>query len=50
MVTLMKEDPRRFMWSPSDPQHLINRVDSYGLSGLYVASVNGHLDLVTFLL
>lgn len=38
------------MWSSSDPQHLVNRLDSYGLSGLYEASTNGHLDIVTYLL
>jgi hypothetical protein len=45
--TFLEKDPRRHMYETSNPRHMVNLENSFGLRPLYIACLHGHLD-VTF--
>lgn len=46
----LRNDPRRFIWTRKDPQHLINIKNEYGQTPLYVACKHGNLNIVKTLI
>ncbi|CDW90849.1 UNKNOWN [Stylonychia lemnae] len=49
MMTELKTDLKKHMWTRSDPQHLINIKNVFGQTPLYVACENGNLNIVKML-
>lgn len=47
---LLERDPKRHMYEVTNPNHMINRENSFGLRPLYIACLHGHLEVVKTLL
>ncbi|KAL4475766.1 hypothetical protein ABPG72_011543 [Tetrahymena utriculariae] len=47
---IIQNDPKRYIRSPDDPEHLINKLNSQGFSPLYIACMNQNIEIVKFLL
>jgi len=50
MRKLILDDPRRYILSSEDPDHLINTKDTNGHTPLYIAAKNGNLEVVKLLI
>lgn len=50
MLRLLTTDPHRLSKDPDDPDHVLNQKNSQSRNALYIASVNGNLKVVEFLL
>lgn len=50
MKAILENDPKRYIRVKSDPLHLINKKNTHGQSPLYIASKNGNLEVLKFLL
>lgn len=42
---MVENNPKKHMYDISNSNHLLNFPNSYGLTPLYVATLNGHLDV-----
>ena len=42
---MVENDPKRHMYNNDSPNHLLNFPNSLGLTPLYVAALNGHLNV-----
>ncbi|KAL4450272.1 hypothetical protein ABPG74_008978 [Tetrahymena malaccensis] len=47
---IIQNDPKRYIRSPDDPEHLINKLNSQGFFPLYIACMNQNIEIVKFLL
>jgi hypothetical protein len=43
---MIDEDPKRHMFDVNNKKHLLNFPNSLGLTPLYVAAMNGHLNVI----
>lgn len=43
---LLERDPKRHMYETSNPHHMINHENSFGLRPLYIACLHGHLNVL----
>lgn len=43
---MIEKDPKRYMYSPDSPYHILNRVNAFKQTPLYVAAKYGHLDVL----
>ena len=43
----LDNDPKQHMYDKSNPNHTVNRANTFGLRPLYLACLNGHLDVKT---
>ncbi|CAD8128018.1 unnamed protein product [Paramecium sonneborni] len=50
MIKILQRDPKRNLTNPQDPNHIINSLNQYGQNALYIASKNGNVEVVKFLL
>ncbi|EAR98530.2 ankyrin repeat protein (macronuclear) [Tetrahymena thermophila SB210] len=48
--SIIQNDPKRYIRSPDDPEHLINKLNSQGFFPLYIACMNQNIEIVKFLL
>ncbi|KAL4435739.1 hypothetical protein ABPG74_018290 [Tetrahymena malaccensis] len=49
MIDILQKDPKRYLRSPEDPQHLLNKFNSKSQNASYVACKNGNINIVQFL-
>jgi ankyrin repeat protein len=47
---MLENDPKRHMYDISNPNHVLNHANSLGHTPLYVAALNGHLDIIKYLI
>ncbi|CAK69266.1 unnamed protein product (macronuclear) [Paramecium tetraurelia] len=50
MIKILQRDPKRNLTNPQDPNHIINQLNQYGQNALYIASKNGNVEVIKFLL
>ncbi|CAD8185881.1 unnamed protein product [Paramecium pentaurelia] len=50
MIKILQRDPKRNLTNPQDPNHIINSLNQYGQNALYIASKNGNIQVIKFLL
>ncbi|CAD8070446.1 unnamed protein product [Paramecium primaurelia] len=50
MIKILQRDPKRNLTNPQDPNHIINSLNQYGQNALYIASKNGNVKVIKFLL
>lgn len=50
MKQALESDPKRHMYETSNPHHMVNLENSFGLRPLYIACLHGHLGLVKILM
>ncbi|CAD8193266.1 unnamed protein product [Paramecium octaurelia] len=50
MIKILQRDPKRNLTNPQDPTHIINQLNQYGQNALYIASKNGNVEVIKFLL
>ena len=43
---MIEKDPKRYMYSTDSPYHILNRVNAFKQTPLYVAAKYGHLDVL----
>eukprot|EP00347_Sterkiella_histriomuscorum_P021488 403333804 len=46
----LDNDPKKHMYEHDNPNHTINKPNTFGLRPLYLACLNGHLDVVSLLI
>ncbi|EAS03794.2 ankyrin repeat protein (macronuclear) [Tetrahymena thermophila SB210] len=49
IIDILQKDPKRYLRSPDDPQHLLNKFNSKSQNASYLACKNGNLNIVQFL-
>ena len=42
---MLAKNPKRFMLEPSNPNHMVNLPNTLGLRPIYIAAINGHLNV-----
>jgi hypothetical protein len=47
--TLLERDPKRHMYETTNPHHMVNHENSFGLRPLYIACLHGHLNVKKYL-
>ncbi|TNV83475.1 hypothetical protein FGO68_gene7715 [Halteria grandinella] len=45
----LESNPKRHMYETTNPKHMVNHENSFGLRPLYIACLHGHLELVQIL-
>jgi len=51
IVNIVKNDPSRYLYEPTDKRfYMINQLNTDGFTVLYVACLNGHLNMTNILL
>ncbi|KAL4510842.1 hypothetical protein ABPG72_004996 [Tetrahymena utriculariae] len=49
MIDILQKDPKRYLRSSEDPQHLLNKLNSRSQNASYLACKNGNINIVQFL-
>jgi len=50
MKEILDDDPKKMIYSPSDPNHILNKLNENGFSPMYIAAKNGNTKVLELLL
>ncbi|CAD8079342.1 unnamed protein product [Paramecium sonneborni] len=50
MKKLLQIYPKKHLYCPTDPKHILNSFNKFGQNSLYISCKNGNLDVIKFLL
>ncbi|CAD8163602.1 unnamed protein product [Paramecium pentaurelia] len=50
MIKLLKMYPKKHLYCPTDPKHILNSFNKFGQNSLYISCKNGNLEVIKFLL
>ncbi|CAD8175082.1 unnamed protein product [Paramecium octaurelia] len=50
MIKLLKVYPKKHLYCPTDPKHILNSFNKFGQNSLYISCKNGNIEVIKFLL